>query len=93
MAISKAQWRKWHRTVAPIMVLPLIITAVTGTTFQLAASNGKAPEFIWLLEIHKGHYGPINLEAVYPFLNGMGLLMLVFTGLMMWLQTRPRKKG
>ncbi|MEL6469366.1 MAG: PepSY domain-containing protein [Cyanobacteria bacterium J06623_4] len=94
MAISKAQIRKWHRSIAPIMVLPLVLTAITGTTFQLAVNSGKAADFFWLLQIHKGHYGPVNLSFIYPFLNGIGLLVLVFTGLTMWLQTRrPKKKA
>lgn len=74
------------------MALPLLLTATTGTAFQLAANSGKAADFIWLLEIHKGHYGPLNLSAVYPFLNGLGLLALLSTGFVMWLQTRPRKR-
>ncbi|MEO1187249.1 MAG: hypothetical protein AAFX46_22425, partial [Cyanobacteria bacterium J06636_27] len=47
--------------------------------------------FIWLLEWHRGKFGRINLEMIYPFLNAFGLLMLAVTGITMWFQTRPRK--
>lgn len=59
--------------------------------FQFAVAGGRANDFLWLLELHRGKFGSINLELIYPILNALGLLTLVVTGLMMWLQTRNRK--
>lgn len=43
---------------------------------------------IGLLDWHKGHFGKLNLEAIYPFLNALGLLTLAITGISMWLKIR-----
>lgn len=80
--------RHLHRTLAPIMVLPLLLTAITGVlyqTFELVDQGGTVG---WLLEIHTGRFGPLNLEVIYPFLNGLGLLALLFTGISLWLPMR-----
>ena len=73
------------------MIFPLLLTVLTGTLFQVAVVTGNSGNFIWLLELHRGKFGRINLEMIYPFLNGFGLLMLGITGVMMWLTTRTKK--
>lgn len=91
MAINKAQIRKLHHTFAPIMLLPVIITLITGSLFQVANLTGKGSDFYWLLEIHKGKFGIINLEFIYPFLNAFGILTLATTGITIWFQSRKRR--
>ena len=90
MAINKARLRHLHYWFAPIMFFPLLLTSVTGSLFQVAVSTGKAEQFIWLLDFHRGKFGRINLELIYPILNAFGVLMLIFTGIIMWLQTRRK---
>ncbi|MEL4894451.1 PepSY domain-containing protein [Crocosphaera sp. Alani8] len=80
--------RQLHYKFAPFMIFPLVLTVITGTLFQVAFATGKADDFIWLLELHRGKFGRINLEMIYPFLNGFGLLMLGVTGILMWLNTK-----
>ncbi len=87
---NKTALRQLHYKIAPLMIFPLVLTVITGTLFQVAVVTGNADNFLWLLELHRGKFGRINLEMVYPFLNGFGLLMLAVTGIIMWLQTRPR---
>lgn len=82
--------RQLHYKFAPLMIFPLLLTVITGTLFQVAVVTGNANNFIWLLELHRGKFGRINLEIIYPFLNGFGLFMLGVTGVIMWLQIRPR---
>ncbi len=88
--INKTALRQLHYKIAPIMIFPLLLTVITGTLFQVAVVTGNSSNFIWLLELHRGKFGRINLEMIYPFLNGFGLLMLGVTGTIMWLQTRRR---
>ncbi|MDJ0600998.1 MAG: PepSY domain-containing protein [Crocosphaera sp.] len=88
--LNKVALRQLHYKIAPFMIFPLLLTVITGTLFQVAVVTGNANDFIWLLELHRGKFGRINLEMIYPFLNGFGLLMLGITGVVMWLQTRPR---
>lgn len=87
--------RRYHRILAPIMVLPLLLTLVTGSVYQLVDLAGQGNRFDWLLDWHKGHFGVLNLEIIYPFLNALGLLGLALTGITLWLQTRrnPRDRS
>ena len=90
---NKAGLRKLHSQFAPFMVLPLLITLITGSLFQIAVITNNASDFIWLLELHKGKFGRLNLEMIYPFLNAFGLLILAVTGISMWWQLRQRKSN
>ena len=93
MKINQIRLRQLHRALVPVMVLPLLLTLVTGILFQFAALGDRANDFLWLLDLHRGKFGSINLEMGYPFLNGFGLLSLVITGLYMWWQfPRARRR-
>jgi hypothetical protein len=89
---KSAQLHKIHRSIAPIMVLPLLISAVTGAIYQITDLSGN--EVKWLLEVHKGNFGSLKLETIYPFLNALGLLAMLATGsqmlLLMWRNSRQR---
>lgn len=93
MSINKLKVRHLHYYLAPIMFLPMIVTLLTGSLFQIAVITGKSQQFSWLLEIHRGKFGRINLELIYPFLNAFGLLFLSTTGIIIWLQINKRKKS
>ena len=90
MPISKARLRHFHFVLAPIMFVPMLITLLTGSLFQVAVITGKGESFLWLLEWYRGKFGSINLEIVYPFLNAFGVLFLAITGIIMWLQMRKK---
>jgi uncharacterized iron-regulated membrane protein len=83
---KSSQFRQLHRAIAPIMALPLLLTAITGSIYQIADLLGNDAK--WILEIHKGNFGILKLESFYPFLNTLGLLVLLATGVLMWLQMR-----
>ncbi len=82
--------RRVHRWLAPLMVLPLLLTLFTGVLFQFAGFAQQERQFRWLMAMHKGHFGVLDLSPVYPFLNALGLLFLVVTGVSMWLQGQQR---
>ncbi|MGB0560459.1 MAG: PepSY domain-containing protein [Spirulinaceae cyanobacterium] len=84
--------RQLHRALAPLMLFPLTLTLVTGVLFHIAALTGHEDQYLWLLALHRGRFGSINLEAIYVFFNGAGLLFILITGLMLWLQTGQGKK-
>lgn len=88
MKIYQARLRRLHRLMAPIMILPILLTLVTGSIYQIVDLGGKGNDFDWLLDWHKGHFGVLNLEKIYPFLNALGLLTLLITGTVMWFQVR-----
>lgn len=82
--------RQTHRFIAPIMLLPALLTLITGSIYQIVDMAGHGEAFDWLLDLHKGNFGVINLQVIYPFLNALGLLGLATTGFMMWLQPKRR---
>lgn len=88
MRIYQARLRQLHRALAPIMILPILVTLITGSLYQIVDLSGKEEKFDWLLDWHKGRFGPLHLETIYPFLNALGLLTLAITGISMWLQMR-----
>jgi uncharacterized iron-regulated membrane protein len=90
LTVSKTaqQLRRFHKFLAPIMVLPLLLTALTGVLFQTFDSMGQERSVRWLLALHKGHFGIVNLSGIYPFLNALGLVVLAVTGFFLWLQPR-----
>ncbi|MGF1489275.1 MAG: PepSY domain-containing protein [Prochloraceae cyanobacterium] len=93
MKINKARLRQLHSSLAPIMVLPLLITLITGVGYQIADVTGNGRDFYWMISVHTGQFGPIDLQKIYPFLNGAGLFTLMVTGITMWIQSKKRRKS
>ncbi|MGR3275292.1 PepSY domain-containing protein [Acaryochloris marina NIES-2412] len=91
MTSIKLNLRRLHRALAPLLCVPLVLTVTSGMLFQMAATNQQGDQFLWLLDLHRGKFGRFNLETVYPYLNGLGLLTLILTGTLMWLQL-PSKR-
>ncbi|TVQ48118.1 MAG: PepSY domain-containing protein [Gloeocapsa sp. DLM2.Bin57] len=84
-------FRKWHRTLAPIVLLPLLVTVSTGVSYRLAKDWFGLPrdQVHFLMGIHEGEYLGKTLEPFYVLLNGLGLLwMLVTGGAMLWQNLR-----
>ncbi|TVQ20237.1 MAG: PepSY domain-containing protein [Leptolyngbya sp. DLM2.Bin15] len=92
MRVNRLRVRQLHRWFAPVMALPLLLTLLTGMGFQIAMSTGNTSGLLWLLEVHRGKFGAVDLTLVYPFLNGLGLLTLLVSGVLMWLQTGKRSR-
>jgi hypothetical protein len=74
----KNTFRKYHRLIAPIFCLPLLLTALTGLSITIAEEwlHQEALAAFLLFKIFK-------LDAILPVLNGLGLIGLVSTGLSM----------
>ena len=66
--------RKVHRWLVPIAALPLLITAGTGSLYSLLLEHEI--DAFWLLKIHTGNFGVLNLQPFYPMLLG-GLTVIV----------------
>ena len=85
-------FRKFHRAVAPWVILPLAVTALTGMGYRL----GKA-WFGWdktlgglAMDLHTGEWlGRIG-SAVYLGLTGIALLLLIGTGATLLLSGRSK---
>ncbi len=79
----KKAFRKYHRILATIIFLPITLTVLTGMAVTMGKewpiSTGISSRF--LLKIHTGEI--FHLQAIYPILNGLGMLGLLVTGLSM----------
>jgi hypothetical protein len=86
------QFRQLHRTVAPIVLLPLTITVFTGVAYRLGRSwFGFSRDRVHILmSIHEGEYLGATLEPIYVLLNGLGLLWMLITGCVMVWQNLSR---
>jgi len=90
MRLRDASLRQIKYALAPIVVLPLLLTLITGVLYQIADLAGKQEQFKWLLSLHKGSFGSVHLSAIYPFFNALGLLIMTVAGILLWY--RGRKK-
>jgi len=95
------QIRKWHRNIAPIVMLPLLITATTGVFYRLSKDwfGLSRDQVHFLMSIHEGEYFGDILKPIYVLLNGLGLFWMLATGGFMVFQSlknqffKPLKTG
>jgi len=75
-------FREWHRRLAGIMIIPLIVTAITGISYRLSKDwfGFTRDEAHFLMVIHEGEYLGDELKGIYVLLNGLGVLFLLTTG-------------
>ena len=89
MTNTSRRSRKLHRVLVPIAALPLALTAASGAIYSTVLSfNGDAP---WLLRLHTGNFGVINLQPIYAPLIGVLTLILIASGVSMLLRGRPER--
>jgi uncharacterized iron-regulated membrane protein len=81
----KADSRGFHRTIAPIAFLPLVVSALTGVAYRLGKAWFKLPsdQAAVLLKIHEGAYLGAALRPFYVLLIGVSLVGLLLTGIQM----------
>ncbi len=67
---------------------PCLLTVITGVGFSLSEEWGVKQK--WLLHLHVGHFGPLNLSSVYPTLLGVMTLVIIVSGLQLYWPVRRR---
>jgi len=85
-----ARIRRAHRLVVPLAAAPLLVTAASGSLYSLLLERGI--DAFWLLKIHTGRFGPINLQPYYSLLLGVLTLVVIASGLALLL-TRGRPQA
>jgi uncharacterized iron-regulated membrane protein len=88
--LQTSRWRKLHRWVVPIAAAPLLLTAATGSLYSLLLERGI--DAFWLLKIHSGRFGPLNLQPYYSALLGVFTLVVIISGAGL-LVSRGRPQG
>jgi hypothetical protein len=87
--------RRLHAALAPVVLLPLLLTVSTGMAYRLLrdwAGFGRDQAHI-LMVLHEGEWlRPLvgaSGETLYVLLNGLGLLWMLVTGAsMLWQRLR-----
>ena len=74
----KSRWRQLHRWVVPVAAAPLLLTAISGSLYSLLLEQGV--DAFWLLKIHSGRFGPLNLQPYYSALLGLFTLVVILSG-------------
>ena len=80
--------REIHRAVVVVAALPLLITSATGSIYSLLLEQGI--DAFWLLKIHTGRFGVVNLQPYYSWLLGVLTLLAIGSGLLL-LWKRPKR--
>jgi len=85
--------RKFHRVAAPWLLLPLVITLVTGVTYRLGrAWFGLSKEAgNAVMDIHAGEWLGKAVSPFYVLAIGVALLALLATGAALLIQSRAKK--
>jgi hypothetical protein len=77
--IPSSRFRRAHRLVVPLAAAPLLLTAASGSLYSLLLEQGI--DAFWLLKIHAGTFGPVNLQPYYSLLLGVLTLVVITSGL------------
>ena len=82
--------RTVHRVVVPVAAAPRLLTAASGSLYSLLLERGM--DAFWLIKIHTGRFGPINLQPYYSLLLGVLTLVVIASGATLLL-SRGRAPG
>ena len=81
--------RRLHRLLVPLAAAPLLLTAASGSLYSLLLEQGV--DAFWLLKIHTGRFGPLNLQPYYSILLGLATLVVVISGIALWRHPTPTR--
>lgn len=79
------------RTIPALLLLAAVVApAATGSLYTLLLERGI--DAFWLVQLHTGRFGPINLQPWYALLLGILTLIAIASGigLLIGSSRRPR---
>ena len=85
MGRPASRFRRLHRLLVPLAAAPLLLTASSGSLYSLLLEQGI--DAFWLLRIHIGRFGPLNLQPWYSLLLGALTLVVIGSGLALLLSS------
>ncbi|TGG86711.1 MAG: PepSY domain-containing protein [Aphanocapsa feldmannii 277cV] len=81
--MNRVAWlRRWHGRIGPLLVLPLLNSAVTGVSYRIAKDwfGLERDRVHWLMALHEGEWLGQRGETLVVLLNGLGLVWMLATG-------------
>ena len=85
---QQRQARRLHRWLVPIAAAPLLLTAGSGSLYSLLLEQNI--DAFWLLKIHTGNFGAINLQPIYSVMLGVLTIVVTVSGLVLLIRTPAR---
>ena len=82
--------RRVHRGLVPLAAVPLLLTALSGSLYGALSARGI--EAFWLMKLHTGNFGAINLQPYYSTVLGVLTLFIAGSGIGLLLGRQSRKK-
>jgi uncharacterized iron-regulated membrane protein len=82
--------RRVHRILVPIAALPLLLTALSGSLY--GALSARDIEAFWLIKLHTGNFGAINLQPYYSTVLGVLTLFIAGSGIGLLLGRRSARQ-
>jgi uncharacterized iron-regulated membrane protein len=87
--LPRTRWRQLHRWVVPIAAAPLLLTAATGSLYSLLLEQDI--DAFWLIQVHSGRFGPLNLQPYYAGLLGVLTVVVIVSGAgLLFSRSRPQ---
>ncbi|QNI58812.1 pepSY-associated TM helix family protein [Synechococcus sp. BIOS-U3-1] len=83
---SQRKARRIHRWLVPIAAAPLLITAISGSLYSVLLEQGI--DAFWLLKVHTGRFGMLNLQSFYPALLGVFTIVITASGVTLLIKPR-----
>ena len=83
--------RRVHRTLVPLAAVPLLLTALSGSLY--GALSAREIDAFWLMKLHTGNFGAVNLQPYYSTVLGVLTLFIAGSGIGMLLTSRGRKQN
>ena len=80
--------RRVHRVIVPVAAVPLLVTSLSGSVYSGLLDQGI--DAFWLLKLHTGRFGPINLQPYYSVILGLLTIALIVSGVSLLL---PKRRG
>lgn len=92
MTFTGIQFRKFHRKVAPVLLLPLLLSSFTGIGYRIGRTwFGLSDDFgDVMMTLHEGRFLGKPLVPLYVLFIGLGLLSLAITGMTMMRKKKAR---
>jgi len=78
--------RRVHRVIVPVAAVPLLVTSLSGSVYSGLLDQGI--DAFWLLKLHTGRFGPINLQPYYSVILGLLTIALIVSGVSLILPKR-----
>ena len=82
--------RRLHRSLVPLAAVPLLLTALSGSLYGALSARGI--EVFWLMKLHTGNFGAVNLQPYYSTVLGVLTLFIAGSGIGLLLASRSGKK-